>query len=375
MPLFRKSRWFYWIFILLAVILILISLGIVRSCSKIPRPVSRPVSVRTETAHSADVPVYVTALGTVTPIETVTVRTQINGILWQVFYREGQLVKAGDRLAQIDPRPYLAQLHQFQGQLAHDEAQLANARVDLKRYQQLYPQGAVSQQVYATQAALVKELQGTIAFDKGQIETVQVNLIYTRITSPINGRVGLRLVDPGNFVQTADTNGLVVVNEVQPITVIFSVPEDDIPQIADATAASKNIVVQAYDRTQNTLLDTGFLLTLDNQINTNTGTVNLRAQFDNPHLNLFPNQFVNINLLVNTLKNATLVPTAAIQHGPKGTFVYVINEQQRAILTPVVAGIVSAEDTVITSGVTPNQRVVVEGADQISNNSLVKYNE
>ncbi len=362
--------------LLLIIILIIGSLFFIRSCIRAKQGgnKSSPVPVVISTARSANVPVYLSALGSVTPTDTVTIRTQVNGALLRVLFREGQMVKANDLLAEIDPRPFEAQLLQFEGQLERDAAQLANARVDLQRYQQLYPQGAVSQQVYATQGALVKQLEGTIKFDQGQIQQVQVNLIYTRIISPINGRVGLRLVDPGNYVQTTNTNGLVVVNEVQPIAVVFALPEDDISSILAAMRTGKPLIVKAYDRTQNALLDTGTLLTIDNQINSTTGTVNLKADFANKNLRLFPNQFVNIDLLVNTLQQATVAPTAAIQHGPQGAFVFLLNPSPNPSVSAkrVTTGITAGDDTVITAGINPGQQVVVEGADQLNDGSAVK---
>lgn len=360
------------IFVIGLIILVILTLVVLHSCF---RPVQErkkpPTPVSLAQAVSSDVPVYLSALGSVIPISTVTVRTQINGTLLKVHYREGQMVKAHQLLAEIDPRPYLAQLKSFEGQLARDQAQLQNARIDLQRYQQLYPQGAVSQQVYDTQAALVKQIEGAIKFDQGQIDQIKVNLIYCRIQSPINGRVGLRLVDPGNYVQTNDNTPLVVVNNIQPITVVFALPEDNIPAIADAIATRKPVITNAYDRTQNRLLDTGTLLTVDNQINSATGTVNLRAQFPNKKLRLFPNQFVNVNLLVNKLLKAVIVPTAAIQHGPEGSFVYLFNQNQTVSLKMVKTGVVFGEYTVIRSGVALGNWVVTEGADQLADGAKV----
>lgn len=360
------------IFVIGLIILVILTLVVLHSCF---RPVQErkkpPTPVSLAQAVSSDVPVYLSALGSVIPISTVTVRTQINGTLLNVHYREGQMVKAHQLLAEIDPRPYLAQLKSFEGQLARDQAQLQNARIDLQRYQQLYPQGAVSQQVYDTQAALVKQIEGAIKFDQGQIDQIKVNLIYCRIQSPINGRVGLRLVDPGNYVQTNDNTPLVVVNNIQPITVVFALPEDNIPAIADAIATRKPVITNAYDRTQNRLLDTGTLLTVDNQINSATGTVNLRAQFPNKKLRLFPNQFVNVNLLVNKLLKAVIVPTAAIQHGPEGSFVYLFNQNQTVSLKMVKTGVVFGEYTVIRSGIALGNWVVTEGADQLTDGAKV----
>lgn len=361
------------IFAIGLIVFVILLLTILHSCFRpIPKPKKPPTPVSLFQATHSDVPVYLSALGSVIPISTVTVRTQINGTLLKIYYREGQMVKANELLAKIDPRPFLAQLESFEGQLARDQAQLENARVDLQRYQKLYPQGAISQQVYDTQAALVKQLEGVVKFDQGQIDQIKVNLIYCRIKSPINGRVGLRLVDPGNYVQTADNTPLVVVNNVQPITVVFALPEDNIPAIADAIATGKPVIAKAYDRTQNTLLDTGALLTIDNQINSATGTVNLRAQFPNKKLKLFPNQFVNVNLLVNCLSNAIIVPTAAIQHGPEGSFVYVYsNQNQTVALKKINAGIVYGQYTVISSGINLGEWVVTEGVDQLTNGAKV----
>jgi multidrug efflux system membrane fusion protein len=229
----------------------------------------------------------------------------------------------------------------------------------------------VSQQIYTTQDALVKQLEGTVKLDQGQIDQVKVNLVYTRIIAPFNGRLGLRFVDPGNFVQTTDPTPLVVLNEVQPITVIFALPEDNIPAVLTAMQNGRKLVAEAYDRTQHVLLDTGELLTIDNQINSTTGTVNLKAEFPNKKLRLFPNQFVNINLLVNTLPKATVVPTAAIQHGPKNDFVYLLNNNKTVNMKPVNTGVLTGENTVITQGVSPGEWVVVEGADQLTDGSAV----
>jgi len=321
---------------------------------------------------SQDVPIYLDALGSVTPTYSVTVRTQINGTLMRVLYREGQIVKAGDLLAEIDSRPYLAQLTQFEGQLARDQAQLANAKIDLKRYQTLWKQDSVSQQTLATQAALVKQLEGTVKLDEGQLQATKVNLIYCKITSPIDGRIGLRLVDPGNYVQTTDTAGIAVVNMLNPITVIFSIPEDNIPEVMRKTYAGEGLRVDAYDRQQNKLLAEGKLLTVDNQIDPTTGTVKLKAQFQNEKSTLFPSQFVNVRLLVNILKNATTVPTAAIQNSAKGRFVYVLNTKEMTVkVTPVEVGITMDDTTTIHSGVTPGESVITAGTDKLTDGAKV----
>lgn len=333
---------------------------------------AKPAVVLTAVAQSKNVPVYLSALGSVTPTYTVTVRTQINGILLSVSYKEGQMVKVGEPLAEIDPRPYEAQLQQYQGQLARDQALLANARIDLKRYQTLWKQDSVSQQTLATQQSLVKQYEGAVETDLGLIQTTKLNLIYCHIVSPVNGRIGLRLVDPGNFVQTSDSSGIAVVTTLDPITVIFTLPEDAIPDVLQKIYANKTFTVKAYDRQQSTLLATGNVLTMDNQVDATTGTVKLRAQFNNKDNRLFASQFVNIRMLLKTLNQATIVPTAAIQYSPKGTFVYVLNPDQTVKVSSVTTGVASGEVTVITSGLRPGQSVVTEGADNLTDGAKVK---
>jgi multidrug efflux system membrane fusion protein len=324
----------------------------------------RAIQVVLADAHTADVPVYLSALGTVTAANSVTVRTQINGHLLKVLFNEGQMVKTGDVLAEIDSQPYQAQLMQFQGQLSRDEALLANAQRDLKRYKAVYPQGGVSQQTYDTQISLVKQLEGTVKADQGQVAGAQINLNYCQIKSPIEGRVGLRHVDPGNFVQISDSNGLAVINTIQPITILFSIPEDKVPQLMQQVSSGKELIVEAFDRSQNKLLAIGKLLTLDNQIDVATGTIKLKALFKNQDDRLFPNQFVNVKLLMDTLHGATLIPTAAIQQGAKGSFVYVANKDSTVSLKPVVAGVTIGDNSTVT-GVVIGQKVVVEGADKL----------
>lgn len=328
--------------------------------------------VTAATAKSATVPVYLPALGTVTPFYTVTIKTQINGQLQKVLFKEGQVVKKGELLAQIDPRPYEAQLTQFEGQLERDKALLANAKIDLKRYQTLYKQDSVSQQTLDTQKALVKQYEGTVQSDEGQIAATKVNLLYCQIIAPFTGQVGLRLVDPGNYVQTTDTTGLVILNQVTPVTVVFTIPEDSVPVVFKKVQQGEKLEVEAYDRAQVNLLDKGELMTMDNQIDTTTGTIKLKALFENKKATLFPNQFVNVQLRVDTLKEAILVPTSAVQFGAKGPFIYIIDEGKKARLRYVTVGITYQDDTVIKEGVKVGEVVIKEGTDKLTNGAAVK---
>ncbi len=332
---------------------------------------TQPTAVVMAKVCKKDVPVYVSALGSVTATYTVTVKTQINGLLMKVLYNEGQMVKKGDLLVVIDDRLLHAQLIEYQGQLIRDQALLDNALIDLKRYQTLWKQDSISQQTFETQKYLVKQYQGTVEMDKGLIETTQVNLIYCRITSPIDGRIGLRLVDPGNFVQTSDTTGIAVITTLDPITVIFSIPEDNIPDVLSQAYENKKMQVLAYDREGSTLLATGGLITIDNQISTSTGTVNLRAKFSNKKNRLFSNQFVNIQILVKTLHNAIVVPTAAIQHDSVNDFVYRLNVDSTVSIQWVKAGVTTGDFTVINKGLLPGQRVVTEGVDRLADGAKV----
>ena len=295
-------------------------------------------SVGIATIGKGDIRVVVNALGTVTPIATVTVQTQINGQLMEVGFTEGQLVQKGDFLAQIDPRPYQLQEAQFEGQLAHDQGLLAQAQVDLARYQKLAEQNSIARQQYEDQIYIVQQYQGTVKLDQAQVDQQKLNVIYCRIMSPVTGRVGLRLVDPGNYVQTSNSTGLAVVTQLQPITVIFPIPEDDLPDIVPQLSAGAIFQVAAYDRANVKLLATGRVIALDSQIDTTTGTVKVRAQFDNPDYALFPNQFVNAQLLIKTLHDVVVVPTAAIQRGAPGTYVYVLNADSTVSVRPINIG-------------------------------------
>jgi multidrug efflux system membrane fusion protein len=334
-----------------------------------------PVPVSVATAAYGDIQLRIPALGTVTPLATVTVRTQISGILQKIAFTEGQLVRQGDLIAQIDPRPYEAAVQQMQGNLARDQALLADARLDLKRYEGLVKEDSIAVQQLDTQRALVDQYIGTTASDEGQLKTAQVNLIYTHIVSPISGRVGLRQVDQGNYVTPGDANGIVVINQVQPITVIFPVPEDNVPAIAKRLRAQDPMTVEAYDRGNSAKLADGKLLTLDNAIDTTTGTVKLRALFDNADGALFPNQFVNIQLLQELLQHQIIIPNAAVRRGaPNGvvtTFVYVVKPDRTVAVRPVTLGVVDGERAAIASGLAAGEVVVTEGGDRLREGAQV----
>ncbi|RKI13655.1 MdtA/MuxA family multidrug efflux RND transporter periplasmic adaptor subunit [Corallococcus sp. AB030] len=331
-----------------------------------------PRPVVTAQATTRDVPVSLVGLGAVTPTASVAVHSRVDGQLMRVAFQEGQHVEEGDLLAELDPRPYQSQLEQAHGQLIRDEALLENARLDLRRYTVLVEQDSVARQQLDTQRALVRQYEGIVKADKGAVAAAKVNLLYTRITSPVPGRVGLRLVDPGNIVHASDTNGIVIVNTLQPITVIFSIPEDRVPELLEKLNAHQPLTVQAYDRGAQRLLATGTLLTVDNQIDPNTGTVRLKATFPNRDSRLFPQQFVNARLIIETLRGATIVPTAALQHGVHGTFVYVVQPNDTVSQRAVVTGPADGDDTVITQGLRPGEAVVVEGADNLTDGAAIR---
>ena len=322
-------------------------------------------SVGAATVATGNIREIVNALGTVTPIATVTVQTQINGQLTDVGFTEGQLVKKGDFLAQIDARPYQILKEQYQGQLAHDEGLLAQAQMDLTRYQTLAQQNSIAKQQAEDQVFIVEQYKGLVQQDQGQVDAEALNISYCHIVSPITGRVGLRLVDPGNYVQTASSTGIAVITQLQPITVIFSIPEDDLPEIMPQFSAGTPLIVTAYDRANVHLLATGKVSAVDNQIDTTTGTVKVRAQFDNTDNALFPSQFVNAQLLVQTLQNVVTVPTAAIQRGSPGTYVYVINSDSTVSVRPIKTGVVDGDSTEVKSGLTAGERVVIDGTDRL----------
>jgi len=330
-----------------------------------------PMAVNAAKAEKGDVQVILNGLGTVTPLATITVQTQISGVLQQIAFKEGDMVKAGDFLAQIDPRPYQATLEQAQGALAKDQALLADAELDLKRYVKLVAQDSIASQQRDTQAALVKQYQGQIITDQGAVDSAKVNLAFCHIVSPVNGRVGLRQVDQGNYVTPAEPNGLVVITQLQPISVIFSLPEDNVLQVTRPLHAGQTLKARAFDKANSTQLAVGQLNTYDNQIDTTTGMFKLRAQFDNSDGSLFPNQFVNIHLLVDTLHDQTIVPSASIQHGAPGAFVYVVNPDSTVSVKPVKLGVTEGERQAIISGIEPDDTVVTDGVDRLRDGAKV----
>jgi multidrug efflux system membrane fusion protein len=322
-------------------------------------------------ATVGDIDVSLNALGTVTSLATVTIRSQISGYLTKVAYEEGQIVKKGDLLAEIDSRSYELALAQAQGTLERDKALLATAQLDLKRYQDLAKTNAIPRQQLDTQASLVAQYQANILSDQAQIDNAKLNIAYCHIVAPVSGRVGLRLIDQGNYVTAGDPTGLVVITQLQPISVIFTTAEDNLPQIQKRLRAGATLPVTAYDRTGTTKLAVGALKTIDNQIDTTTGTVKLRAEFANDDDSLFPNQFVNVWLLVDVQHDATVIPTSAVQRGAPGTYVYLINPDSTVAVRPVTLGVSSGELIAVSAGLSPGDRVVIDGADKLRNGAKV----
>src|SRR5882724_1036905 len=314
---------------------------------------------------SGDINVTLNALGTVTPLATATVRPQVGGMLIKLNFTEGQMVKAGQTLAQIDPRPYQASLDQARGQLARDAATLANAKVDLARYQALLAQNAISQQQVATQQALVGSSEGVVVSDQANIETARINLGYTNIVSPVAGRAGIHLVDIGNIVQASQATGIVVVTQLQPMSVLFTIPEDSVHKVLDRVNGGATLPVDAYDRSQTTKLTSGNLSAVDTVVDPTTGSVKLRALFDNKDSKLFPAQFVNIRLLVETLHNQTVVPVAAIQRGADGSFVFVVTPEKTVNQRNVTTGVQDGNNIQVLTGLKAGDTVVVDGADRL----------
>jgi multidrug efflux system membrane fusion protein len=322
-------------------------------------------------ARAGDIDVYDTGLGTVTPLLTVTVKSRVDGQLLSVHYQEGQVVRKGDLLVEIDPRPYQVQLTLAEGQMAKDRAALANARLDLTRDQELFAKMMVPEQQLATQQSLVAQDEGAVKADQGQIDSANLNISYCHITALISGRVGLRLVDPGNMVHAADTNGLLVIAQMQPISAIFTISEDQLPVVLKKMRAGPPLAVDAYDRNMTTRLAQGTLTSLDNQIDPTTGTLRLRASFGNEDGTLFPNQFVNARLLVEHKHGVTLVPTAAVQRNAQATYVFVVKPDHTVASRPVTVGTTEGDDSEIASGVTAGDTVVMTGVDKLQEGSKV----
>ena len=329
-------------------------------------------TVGVATAEQTSIPILLDALGTVTPQATVRVKPQVSGVMQKVLFKEGQMVKAGELLATIDPRQFELALQQASGQRQRDEAQLEAARVTLQRFRTLLSQDSIARQEVDSQAALVKQLEGTVVIDKANEGTARLNLGYTRVVAPVSGRVGLRTVDVGNVVNTSDANGIALITQVTPIDVVFAIPQDQVSEVQQAAASGATMKVTALDRTRAATLDTGVFASLDNQVDTTTGTVKAKARFANSKQALFPNQFVNVQLLVRTIENAVVVPVTAVRLGSTGDYVYVLNAAERTVsLRPVKRGPATVDKIVITSGLQAGERVITEGADRLKDGARV----
>ena len=322
---------------------------------------------------SQNAPLQIAALGTVNSTYTVTVHSRVDGQLDKVYFTEGEFVKQGQLLAELDPRPYQASLIQAEGQLLRDQALLKNAQLDLQRYRQLLAQNSIAKQQVDTQEALEQQYQGTVKNDEGVVDNAKLQLTYSRITAPVAGRVGLRQVDPGNIVHASDTNGVVVITQIDPINVVFSIPETNLTTVLNASQEAKGqLKVEVWDRDDKHKIADGMLLAIDNQLNTATGTVSIKAKFANEKQMLFPNQFVNVHLQLGARMNAITVPTAAIQLGKVGSYVYTVNEDATVSITKIVPGPVSGDNTVVESGLIPGQKVVIDGLDKLRDGAKVK---
>jgi len=329
------------------------------------------IPVAAAAARKADVPIYLTGLGSVAAYNTVTVKTRVDGQITRVYFKEGDTVKPGDPLVEIDPRPYQVQLLQAQGTLARDQSQLNNAKADEARYQSLADKGIISRQQNETQAALVGQYEGSLKSDEAAIENAKLQLTYCHITAPIGGRIGLRLVDIGNMAHASDPTGLLVITQLQPIAVLFTIPEDNLPAVMKPLSAGQKLTADAFNRDGTAKIASGYLLTMDNQIDQSTGTSKLKAIFPNTDNALFPNQFVNVRLQLGVNRGAVVMPVAALQRGPQGTFVYVVKPDQTIDLRPVKPGIMQGSDMTVESGLSPGDMVVVDGADKLQQGSKV----
>jgi multidrug efflux system membrane fusion protein len=379
-----KSRAWLWVLILAALAVGVWYYRSTRATSQAQDPVTAAakgragagqgsfiVPVVVAPSQRGDLPVYFNGLGTVTAFNTVTVRSRVDGQLVKVAFKEGQFVHEGDLLAEIDPRPFLVQLEQAQGQLAKDQAQRRDAEVNFERFKLLFKEGVIPQQQLDTQAALVGQSDGAIASDQALIDNAKLQLTYSRITAPISGRIGLRLVDAGNIVHAADTNGLLVITQLQPISVIFSLPQDQLPQVATKLRAGAQLPVEAYDRDDTAKIATGRLATIDNQIDLTTGTYKLKSIFSNENNILFPNQFVNVHLLVDVKHNLTVIPTAAIQRGPQGTYVYAVANGNTAKIRVVTIAQTTGDSVGLSAGLNPDDLVVIDGQDKLQDGTKI----
>ena len=362
-------RW--WWLIGLGVLLVLWLLYHFLSAKPPAASAPRPVPVVTSVAKLGDMGITLTGLGTVTPLDSVTVRSRVDGQLLRIHFKEGQLVRAGDLLAEIDPRPFQVQLMQAEGQKAKDEAAFKNAKMDLVRFNTLYDQGILAKQQLDAQVSTVIQSEASLKADQAQVESAKLNLVYSRITAPLAGRVGLRLVDAGNMVHASDVNGLVVIAPIQPISVVFTVPADNIQQVLTQDRKAGTLRVDAYDRDLKTKLATGTLLAIDNQVDPTTGTVKMKALFTNEDTQLFPNQFVNARLLVDTLKGVTIIPTAALQRSPQGSFVYVVKADSTVDMRIVEVLVSEGDRTSLKSGIAPDDVVVTDGLEKLKPGSKV----
>ena len=332
----------------------------------------RAVSVAVAKVQQQDMPVYLVGLGSVTAFYTANIKSRVDGQIMRVNFQEGQIVKEGDLLILIDPRPYQVQLEQMQAQIFKDQATLRDARLNLDRYTTLIPSGSIAQQQVDTQKSLVDQLDGQVRTDQAQIDNAKLQLVYCNITAPFTGRVGLRQVDPGNIVHAADTNPMLILTQLQPIAVIFTLPEDQLPTVSQHMKNS-TLLVEAYSRDNQTKLETGKLQTIDNQIDQTTGTAKLKAVFDNKDNQLWPNQFVNANLLLETRKNSTVLPTAAILRGPQGTFVYLVKPDKTVEAHAVTVSIAQGNNTAVATGLHPGDTVVTDGQDKLQTGSKIEF--